>query len=161
MCIRDRAPLLSVFGGKITTYRKLAEHALEKIAPWFPHMKAPWTADAPLPGGDLGGISLEQFVERLAAERPALPVELLHALATRHGALTPQVLGDAQSPHALGQYFGHTLYAREIDYCMQQEWARTAEDLLWRRTKCGLHLNSSQKQALVDYVTIATARLIG
>lgn len=155
------APLLSVFGGKITTYRKLAEQVLEKLADWFPSMKAPWTAAAYLPGGDMGSLSFAQYAERLIAERPALPGDLLRALVARHGSLAPQVVGDAQSPEQLGQHFGHTLYAREVDYCIQHEWARTADDLLWRRTKCGLHLNSQQKQALVDYVTIAKPRLIG
>lgn len=156
----DHAPLLSVFGGKITTYRKLAEHALEKLTPWFPRMTPSWTAAAHLPGGDLQGRTRAQYVDHLAAERPAFARDLLHALVSRHGELAPKVLRGAQTPAELGQHFGHTLYAREVDYFLRHEWARSAEDILWRRTKCGLHLNPQQKQALVDYVTIATQGVV-
>ena len=146
------APALSVFGGKITTYRKLAEHALEKLAAWFPEMKAPWTAQAHLPGGTLGGLSVDAYVRQTQAERPALAGDLIHALVCRHGDATPAVLGNATSPEALGRHFGHTLYSNEVDYFMAREWALTADDVLWRRTKCGLHLNDQQKQALVKYI---------
>ncbi len=150
----DAAPVLSVFGGKLTTYRKLAEHALEKLGGWFPAMKPPWTERAILPGGDLGGASFEDYLQHLGVERPALPPPLLRALAFRHGDAAPRVLGGAKTTAELGQHFGHTLYAREVDYFMTHEWATTADDILWRRTKCGLHLNSQQKQALEEYVTI-------
>lgn len=148
----QRAPLLSVVGGKITTYRKLAEHALEKLEDWFPGLAPPWTEQATLPGGDLGGLTFGQYVAGLAAQRPAMPADLLHALVSRHGSLTPEVLGDARSVQALGRHFGHTLYAREVEYCLQREWASTADDLLWRRSKCGLHLDALQRQALEDHL---------
>jgi glycerol-3-phosphate dehydrogenase len=156
-----RAPILCVFGGKITTYRRLAEHALEKLEAWFPGMRAAWTAGAPLPGGDLNGQDPEQFADGLAARYPALQRALLLALAKRHGSLVPQVLGDAATPTDLGRHFGHTLYAREVDYFLRHEWAHTAEDVMWRRTKCGLHMNLQQKHELVDYVTMAAARSEG
>lgn len=155
------APLLSVFGGKITTYRKLAEQALEELKPWFPHMTGPWTAKVPLPGGDLQGRTRQQYLAQLCNERPALPQPLLRALVSRHGSLAPKVLGQAQTPAELGAHFGHTLYACEVDYCLSHEWARSANDILWRRSKCGLHINSQQKQTLVDYVTIAAHRVVG
>ena len=155
------APVLSVFGGKITTYRRLAEHALEKLEHWFPEMKAPWTADAHLPGGALDDKSFVQYVAQCADERPGLPVALIRALVSRHGGATPGLLGDARTISDLGRHFGHTLYAREVDYFMTHEWAHTADDVLWRRTKCGLHINSQQKQMLVDYVTIEKKRLVG
>lgn len=157
----DTAPLLSVFGGKITTYRKLAEQALEKLAPWFPKMTPSWTAGMPLPGGDLQGCTPAQYIAQLGDQRPALPRSLLDALVARHGSCAPDVLGDAQMPDDLGAHFGHTLYAREVDYCLRREWARSADDILWRRTKCGLHLNSQQKQMLVDYVTMHAPRVVG
>lgn len=147
------APLLSVFGGKITTYRKLAEHALAKLAPWFPRMKDAWTSSAPLPGGDLAAASFDDFVERrFRGDFPWVPVELRLALARRHGADAYKVLGEAAATADLGEYFGADLYAGEIDYMMAHEWARTVEDLLWRRTKCGLHLTAVQQQAVADYV---------
>jgi glycerol-3-phosphate dehydrogenase len=148
------APVLSVFGGKITTYRKLAEHALEKLADWFPHMQAPWTAQVHLPGGAMAGLTFESHVAQLMAEFPQLPPPLIRALVFRHGDLASVVLDGANTLADLGQHFGHTLYAREVDYFMTHEWATTADDILWRRTKCGLHLNPQQKQVLAEYVTI-------
>jgi glycerol-3-phosphate dehydrogenase len=149
----ETAPLLSVFGGKITTYRKLAEHALGKLAHWFPQMKNPWTEKAKLPGGDLRGVTLEAYIERLQQEYPALPAELIQSLARRHGDAVPAVLAGAKSIADLGACFGGNLYAREVDYLVVHEWARTAEDILWRRTKAGLHTNAQQKQALASYTT--------
>jgi glycerol-3-phosphate dehydrogenase len=147
------APVLSVFGGKITTYRRLAERALEKLAPWVPQMKGDWTAGVSLPGGDLGGLNLEQFATvRLDRDFPWLSQEVRWALAQRHGANAYQVLGDAADMADLGEYFGAGLYAREIDYLATYEWARTAEDVLWRRTKAGLHLSPEQRQAVGRYM---------
>jgi len=151
------APVLSVFGGKITTYRRLAERALEKLVPWFPQMRHDWTAAVPLPGGDLRGLSPEQFAgSRLKRDFPWLSEEMRLALAQRHGAAAYKVLGDAATPADLGEFFGAGLYAREIDYMMAHEWARTAEDLLWRRTKCGLHLTAAQAQSVERYVVQRT-----
>ena len=146
------APVLSVLGGKITTYRQLAEHALEKLAAWFPQMKAPWTAEAHLPGGALDGLSLAHYLDQLHAQRPGIPLSQLTAIARRHGDAAPTVLGNAQNLIDCGQHFGDTLYEREVDYLIEREWALTADDILWRRTKCGLHINAQQKQALVDYL---------
>jgi glycerol-3-phosphate dehydrogenase len=156
----DAAPLLSVFGGKVTTYRKLAEHALEKLAHWFPQMQAPWTEHASLPGGDLRGVTLESFIERLRETHPALPAQWLRALACRHGAAADTVLGGAQAVADLGEHFGGGLYAREVDYLVTHEWARAAEDILWRRTKAGLHANDQQKQALASYLASRCATAV-
>jgi len=146
------APVLSVFGGKITTYRKLAEHALEKIAPWFPQMKAPWTEQALLPGGDLGGLALDAFVKQLHLEHPALPRELIQTFAMRHGSAARVILTDAKVTADMGEFFGGNLYAREVDYFMAHEWASSVEDVLWRRTKAGLIINAQQKQMLTSYM---------
>ena len=144
------APVLSVFGGKITTYRRLAEHAVEKLAPWFDPLAPAWTADALLPGAlNCNPQSVEQD---LARRYPTLPATLLRAIAERHGALAREVLGDAGSIADLGELFGAELYAREIDYLVEREWARTAEDVLWRRTKAGLHLSDAQRGALARYL---------
>lgn len=149
----QNAPALSVFGGKITTYRKLAEHALEKLAPWFPTMRPAWTADAHLPGGDLGKQSLRDYIRALHEERPGFPLQHLTALVGRHGAAAREVLGDAEDLSGCGEHFGHTLYANEVDYFLRYEWALSAEDILWRRTKTGLHVNALQKQLLETYLS--------
>ena len=146
------APVLSVFGGKITTYRELAQQAMEKLKPWFPEMKANWTENSTLPGGELGGQSPEEYAQCLHRDRPEIPLKLLRTLACRHGSAAPEILQEAKSLNDLGEHFGHTLYASEVDYLTQREWALTADDILWRRTKVGLHANSQQKQALVNYL---------
>lgn len=151
--VGDEAPVLSVFGGKITTYRSLAEHALAKLAPWLPGMGTAWTAGTPLPGGDLRGVSFDEFADfHLQRDFPWLPVPQRRALARRHGSLAYQVLGNAASIADLGEHFGADLYAREIDYLVEREWAHDAEDVLWRRTKCGLHLAPEQREAVARYV---------
>jgi glycerol-3-phosphate dehydrogenase len=147
-----QSPLLSVFGGKITTYRRLAEAVLDKLRPSFPHMTGSWTATKPLPGGDLPGADFEAYVRALAAEYPGLSADYLRALARRHGACARQIVAGAASMAELGDHFGHTLYAREVDYLIANEWAATAEDILWRRTKCGLHLNQNQRDAVAAYL---------
>ncbi len=147
-----QAPLLSIFGGKITTYRRLAESALAELAPFFPRMKGPWTRGRPLPGGDVPRGRLAAFARDLAARYPALPPELRGALLRRHGTRSLRVLGQAKTAQDLGTHFGHTLYAAEVDYLVAHEWARDAEDVLWRRTKCGLHLTVAQQNALAAYL---------
>ncbi len=150
---RGSAPVLSVFGGKITTYRRLAEHALEKFAPWFPGMGTAWTAGAPLPGATLPAGDPSHFVRRLEERHPQLPQPLLRTLARRHGALACDVLGSAADVAELGGHFGAELYAREIDYLVEQEWAESADDVLWRRTKAGLSLDPGQQEAVARYLT--------
>ncbi|MDB5811076.1 MAG: dependent oxidoreductase [Betaproteobacteria bacterium] len=148
----DIAPVLSVFGGKITTYRRLAEHALEKLRGWFPAMRDAWTAGTALPGGNLTA-SFEKFTEVELADRyPWLAAEVRRALASRHGAYAGVILDGSHSMNELGMCFGAELYAREVDYLIEQEWARTAEDILYRRTKAGLHLNKAQCGVLESYV---------
>ena len=132
------APVLSVFGVKITTYRRLAEHALEKLAPYFPTLKGPWTARVALPGSE--------FSSREAAKRELwdryrdVPPLVLQGVFRRHGAAAGEVLGDGR----LGEHYGAGLTEREVAHFMEREWARSAEDVLWRRTKCGLHLSKAQ-----------------
>ncbi|HEV7822524.1 MAG TPA: glycerol-3-phosphate dehydrogenase [Burkholderiales bacterium] len=146
------APVLSVFGGKITTYRRLAEHALEKLKAWFPEMRSAWTATTPLPGGEFES-GFEEFTEReLMHSYPWLSASLRRALARRHGTITREILHNARCMEDLGVSFGAELFAREIDYLIEHEWARTAEDILFRRTKTGLHLTVQQCEAVADYV---------
>jgi glycerol-3-phosphate dehydrogenase len=143
--------VLSVFGGKITTYRRLAEHALEKLAPYFPGLKPAWTDKSPLPGSDFGGPGAQAY-ERLRGQYPQIPVEALQAVFRRHGTLAAAVLGDARNETDLGEDFGAGLYEREARYLVDHEWARSAEDLLWRRTKAGLHLTSLQKARVANWL---------
>jgi len=138
--------VLSVYGGKITTYRCLAERALEKLAPYFPAMKRPWTGSAPLPGSGFGPPGRDGAFAAFAARYAGLPPQTLHAVFRRHGLLAAQVLGDARGAPDLGEDFGAGLCERELRYLVEREWARGAEDILWRRTKAGLHLDAHARE---------------
>jgi glycerol-3-phosphate dehydrogenase len=140
------APLLTVFGGKITTYRRLAEEAMAKLAPWFPGAKGEWTAREPLPGGDVGRFNA--FRDEMYARYPTLGRELVDGIVRRHGSRAPRILGNASSIADLGRHFGAGLTEREVEYLVAEEWAETAEDVLWRRTKCGLHMDEAQRSAV-------------
>ncbi|HVS26894.1 MAG TPA: glycerol-3-phosphate dehydrogenase [Burkholderiales bacterium] len=146
---QGRLPLLSVFGGKITTFRRLSEQALDKLFPWFLQMKPAWTSGTFLPGGDIA--DFERFLADLTDTYPQLPQSLLRALARRHGSLAREVLSEAREESDLGLHFGAGLYQREVDYFIEREWAKNAEDILWRRTKAGLHFNRAGKEALERY----------
>jgi len=146
------APVLSVYGGKITTYRRLAEHALRDLAPFFPGMKGEWTAAEPLAGGDFGGVDREEARDNFFARYHLLPQAQLRGVFRRHGMLAYEVLGNAREIGDLGEHFGAGLYAREVDYFVEREWARDWEDVLWRRTKAGLHLTLGQRAALAAYL---------
>jgi glycerol-3-phosphate dehydrogenase len=135
-----------VFGGKITTYRKLAEHALEKLAPYFPGMRPVWTARAPLPGSDFS--DREVAKAQLFQRYPQLPPPLLQAVFRRHGTLAHEVLGDGR----LGEDYGANLSERELSYLMQREWAQSAAAVLWRRTKCGLHMTEAQRERVAQVI---------
>jgi glycerol-3-phosphate dehydrogenase len=149
---REAPPLLSVFGGKVTTYRRLAEHALDKLRPTFPGMKPGWTSQGTLPGGDLGPGGMLQFTARLVASRPNLPTALLRRLARRHGSEVEALLGDARDAADLGRDFGGLLYEREVEHFISQEWARSVDDIIWRRSKSGLHMPPEGVAALADHL---------
>ena len=146
----EGAPLLSVYGGKITTYRKLGEHALEKLAPHFPKLGRPWTAAAPLPGGDMPDRDFDRFFAGLLARRPWLPEALARRWARAYGTRIEAMIGGADGLGGLGRHYGDDLYQCEIDYLTAREWARTSTDILWRRSKLGLHLAPATIQALRD-----------
>jgi glycerol-3-phosphate dehydrogenase len=148
----DRAPVLSVFGGKITTYRRLAEAALAELRPFFPHMRGPWTHGAPLPGGDLPPGGRDGWLAELARRYDALPRGLLRDLAHRHGTRAVDVLGDARRIEDLGEDFGANLTEREVAHFLRDEWATTADDVLWRRTKCGLPMTKRQRERVARFV---------
>jgi glycerol-3-phosphate dehydrogenase len=144
------APLLSVFGGKITTYRKLAEAALAALAPYLPTMAAPWTAETPLPGGDIGDQAT--FETQLLTDYPFLDAAQARRFARTYGSLCRVFLDGRDSQAALGQAFGAGLTAAEVDYLVDREWARSLEDILWRRTKLALRLNAVETRRLADYL---------
>jgi glycerol-3-phosphate dehydrogenase len=152
------APLLSIFGGKITTYRKLAEQALADLAPFYPAMKPSWTRDSTLPGGDLPGGDRAALVAELVARHPSLPGDLLRDLAHRHGSRARDLLQGVNGTADLGEDFGAGLWQREVEYLVEHEWARRADDILWRRTKCGLPMTAAQRARVASFVDARSAR---
>ena len=136
------APVLSVFGGKITTYRHLAEQVMHRLARYFPDLKRSWTAKAPLPGSDFGDQPRGALRDVFFARYPLLPQPTLRSIFRRHGTLAVQVVGDG----VLGEDFGAGLTERELRYFVEQEWAHSADDVLWRRTKCGLLMTEAQRE---------------
>ncbi len=143
----ELAPILSVFGGKITTYRRLAEHAMQKLLPHVPTPRpAPWTGTAPLPGGEFTDFA--RFAADFHAAHPWLPPALAHRLARAYGTRAERILAGATSLSGLGEPLGAGLTAAEVDYLVNQEWARTVDDVLWRRSKLGLHLKPAERGGL-------------
>lgn len=155
----DKAPLLSIFGGKITTYRKLSEAAIEELKPYFPFMGQAWTAQAPLPGGDIDGMEYDQWVWQIAQVYPWLQASMLQRLTNAYGTRIHHVIQGADKMSALGECFGKDLYACEVDYLIREEWARNAEDVIWRRSKLGLYLNEAQVARLEEYVKVRITEL--
>jgi glycerol-3-phosphate dehydrogenase len=140
------APQLSVYGGKITTYRKLAEGVLARLQPLIGGTSASWTARSPLPGGDLPGRDLAAFLSRSRGRWPALPQALLQRLTQAYGTRIERILGKAVNLQDLGRDHGAGLTDAEIDYLRAEEWAGSADDILWRRTKLGLHMTAQQRE---------------
>ncbi|WP_368184708.1 glycerol-3-phosphate dehydrogenase [Aestuariibius sp. HNIBRBA575] len=138
------APILNVFGGKITTYRRLAENALEKIGQHLPLKTAPWTKGMPLPGGNFPVDGVEALQDRLAADYPFLSASWAQRLIRCYGTETWDVLRDAKTVADLGTDFGNTLSEAELIWMRDKEFARTAEDAIWRRTKLGLGMDADQ-----------------
>lgn len=138
------APFLSVIGGKITTYRKLAEDALKSLKPNFPTLGNEWTASAALPGGDIPEADFEAFLSSCEDAHPWLEPALRQRLARTYGTCIHKILDGAAAMADLGHAYGGGLFQREVDYLIDQEFARTADDILWRRTKLGLHLSPDE-----------------
>jgi glycerol-3-phosphate dehydrogenase len=141
-----------VFGGKITTFRKLAEHALDRLKPFFPQMGGPWTAGAPLPGGDMPDADFEAFLRSLVVRYPWLPLPLALHYARLYGTRAERVLAGAGGLPDLGRHFGAGFYEREALYLIEGEWAETAEDVLERRTKHGLHLTPDERRGFQSWL---------
>ncbi len=146
--LSDGAPFLSVYGGKITTSRKLAEHALQKLRPFLSQIGPDWTETAILPGGTIDNADFPAFLHKLEGQYPWLDRSVLGRLARSYGTRIADIIGQAGSPAALGQDFGYGLTEAEIHYLRRHEWAERAEDVLWRRTKLGVHMDDDQIQAV-------------
>jgi glycerol-3-phosphate dehydrogenase len=144
--------LINIFGGKITTYRKLAEAILEDVGGLLGARGTSWTGTAPLPGGDFDVKGIATLESDLARKYPFVPAELLHRLVRHYGTETLQLLGNAAKFEDLGRDFGAGLHACEVRYLMANEWAREAEDIAFRRTKLGIRMTAKQIAALADWM---------
>ena len=144
-------PLLSAFGGKITTYRRLAEAAIARLNPFFPNLPKTWTASVPLPGGDFPWDGQPTLRADLQSAYPFLPSRTIARLVRSYGTLARDMLGDARQPGDLGRSFGAGLTERETDYLVRHEWACTPDDILWRRSKLGLHMTEDERAAFADW----------
>jgi len=146
------APVLNVFGGKITTYRRLAESAIAKLEQFLPDLPGEWTAEAPLPGGNFPVDGVNSLITGLEANFLFLGQDLARRLIKTYGTDAGIMLAGADSLAALGQDFGAGIYATEIDWLMEHEFARTADDVLWRRTRLGLHQEQIAVAELETYM---------
>jgi glycerol-3-phosphate dehydrogenase len=149
----DAAPLLSVFGGKITTYRRLAEAAMARLERFFPGMQGAWTKAAALPGGDFPWDAVGVVCSELRGRYGFLSGRAAGRLVAAYGTAAPAVLGDARNTADLGLLFGDDLSEREVEWLVRNEWARTAHDVLWRRSKLGLRLDAAEAAALSNYLS--------
>ena len=146
------APVMSIFGGKITTHRALAEEVMDKLARHLPGLQSAWTGKAPLPGGDLGERGLAGLVADVQREAGFLDEQTVRRLAQSYGSRVFAFLGTAKTMGDLGQSFGAGLTQAEVDYLLVNEWAQTADDILWRRSKLGLHMRAEEVEALKAYL---------
>ena len=143
-------PILSVYGGKVTTYRILAEDVLSKLKEALPTMGPAWTKDATLPGGDFD--LLEHLFQKMVSKYAWLDADFINRLLDSYGTLSFDVLGEASGMSDLGVNFGHNLYQREVDYLCTKEWAKSADDILWRRSKLGLKFSCTEHDSLANYI---------
>lgn len=146
-----KAPLLNIFGGKITTYRRLAEDALEKLQPYLDSKKTGWTADSTLPGGDFETDDFDVITKKLQSDYPFIGAAWSDSLIRRYGTRAWILLGDTKQPEDLGRDFGATLTEAEVKFLVDDEWACDAEDILWRRSKIGLHMTQQQRGDFRDW----------
>jgi glycerol-3-phosphate dehydrogenase len=158
----DIPPVLNVYGGKITTYRRLAEAALAKLAPFIAvatfHKTGPWTAGAPLPGGDFPVDGFEREAKALQALCPPLEPGHARRLVRAYGTRAREIVAGVSTEADWGEMFGADLSQREVEYLMDREWARSAEDVLWRRSKLGLHIAAEDAARLADWIAGASQR---
>jgi glycerol-3-phosphate dehydrogenase len=154
------APVLSVFGGKLTTYRKLAEHAMERLAPFFPAISPPWTSDASLPGGDFAIDGVAALRSAVVARYPFVPAAQIHRMVQAYGTRIYAILANASQMVDLGQHYGADLYDAEVRYLCETEFATSAEDILWRRSKLGLKMTAEEQLAFAGHFALHHASLV-
>ncbi|MEO1397310.1 MAG: glycerol-3-phosphate dehydrogenase [Pseudomonadota bacterium] len=152
------APLINIFGGKITTYRELSERMMEEVEENIGRKSRPWTAKAPMPGGDFPVQGFDNLVTRMATAYPFVPPETLRRLCNAYGTRITMVLGNANTLEQLGEDFGNGLYEVEVRYLMVQEWAQTADDIIWRRSKLGLVMGDDQISHLQNWLEAERAQ---
>jgi glycerol-3-phosphate dehydrogenase len=146
----NKTPILSIFGGKITTYRKLSEAAVDKLEDYFPNIGQPWTADKALPGGDFD--TKENLAESLQNKYPWLAESLVKRYVRSYGTYSYKFLNESQGYQDLGEQFSQDLYSAEIDYLIENEWAVTVEDIIWRRSKRGLYLKEDEIEHIRKHI---------
>ncbi len=149
---KNNLTLLTVIGGKLTTHRVLAEQVLNELKPYFPEMKSDWTAHQSLPGGDIHEKNFLDFIDKVKKEFSWLPENLVKRYAKDYGTRIYLLLDQARKIEDLGEHFGCSLYQREVDFLVRHEWARTAEDILWRRTKLGLFFSTDAFEKLQNHL---------
>ena len=146
------APLLNIFGGKITTYRRLAEAAMDKIAEVFPDLPKPWTAGVSLPGGDFAVDGVPKLEAQLAEQAPALDAKSCNRAVRAYGTEIQEIFGTSEMTGGLGESFGNGLYEAEVRWLIEREWACTADDILWRRSKLGLKFSAEERASLEHWI---------
>jgi len=150
--VRKNVPVLSVYGGKITTYRKLADQAVDMLSDHLAVEKSDWTATTALPGGDIPNADFDAYAEQKIRQYNWLDEKLVRTYTRDYGTRIDKLLSDCKDPTDLGQHFGGSLYQREVDYLIDCEWAKSSNDILWRRTKKGLTLTSENIKELDRYL---------
>lgn len=154
--LQPGAPLVTIYGGKLTTYRKLSEAVLEALKPYLPILSdakaAAWTSASKLPGGDFQSKTIKAFSRDIQARYKFLPPELINIYVERYGTKTELLLENILSMADMGMHFGNQLYEAELRYLISDEWATTAEDILWRRTKLGLLFTEHEKENLTHWL---------
>ena len=157
---QGKAPLLSVFGGKLTTYRKLAEAAVTKLADYYPNAGSPWTKNGQLPGGDIGDCDRDGYARILRQHYSWLPESLALRYARTYGSNSKLILDGANSLSDLGEVFSRQVYEAELRYLVKHEWVTELDDAIWRRTKLGMWLNDEEKQHITQWLAQNTKTVI-
>jgi glycerol-3-phosphate dehydrogenase len=152
----NSAPVLTVFGGKLTTHRRLAEHAMQELSRIMSWAKHGVTKAESLPGGDFGTKGMSGYQRELQSRFPWLPLQQIERYVQQYGTRADELLAGASRLEDLGLQFGADLFQREADFLIRTEWAVTADDVMWRRTKVGLRLSSDQAKLLARYMENAT-----
>jgi len=151
------APFLSIYGGKITTSRKLGEHAMQKLDQYYDYKNGDWTETALLPGGDLIDADFELFFSDMATRYPAMAPNVLRRLCHAYGTRITLILGGGKALPDMGEYFGAGLFEIEVRYLINHEWATSADDIMWRRSKLGVHMSETEKTAFTEWFNSHTA----